>query len=366
MTVARSQRLGLLALTLALVGLALPAAASARPGWEEQPRSLHLSFQTAISNGYQLAVKTTGHRQVELGLSKGGVSATYKTSGKVSREGIEANFGTLGELAVEFSGRPTRFTGWLPRGLPSWLLPHRKCNGRRPQQETGTFHGTIRFEGENGFARIDTDRARGTVRRTYRRLCKGRSGGGIFATLLGRAAASAPAKSKPDELSVDVVLAAGSQGDRIVVFEAFGIGGSSDQPRFDEFIKSLGPFALVSTIEYRDDMRINRQALATGEEGSLIVSPPKRKHVTATVAFPKPFEGTAEFEHAPGTPPTWIGTLAARLPGAGAVPLTGDGLKTLFCRLPLSEDGDEKTDRCTKEAEEIIPAPIPPFDLLDD
>jgi hypothetical protein len=329
------------------------SADAARPGWVEKPRSLHLAFHAPASNGYTMSLETTGHREVTLGLRKGGVAVSYKTTGKVSRNRIEADFGALGALSVEFNGRPTRFRGAFP-GLPPWLLPHPKCSGRRPQQETGTFHGTIRFAGENGFAQIDTDRARGTVRRTYRRLCKREPGGGLFVTLLGRASASAAGKPKLDELSIDILSVSGSQGGRRVVFTVFGISGSSGDPEIDEFIKVFGPFAAVKTFERRDGVRIKRSAVVLGDEGSLIASPLKRKRVTATVAFPKPFEGTAEFEHAPGSAPTWVGPLLARLPGAGAVPLTGEGLKTVLCRLPLSEDGNSKSDPCIKELEGIF------------
>jgi len=333
------QRLAAPVLALLVVLFAVPATASARPGWEEVERALHLSFRAPTSNGYAMSVETAGHRQVTLTLAKGSVTATYRTTGRVSREGIEAKFGALGEIAVEFDGRPTRFSlrPGLSFGLPRGLF-HRECRGRRPQQEVGSFHGTIRFEGENGFTRIDTDRAKGKVRRTYRRFCKGGLLSRSFAATLGRASASAAKKPTLHDLYINTLVVRGEQGGRELSFAVLGFSGSSGVPLLDELVKALGPFAIVETSEHREGMLIKRRGLAFGEEGSLIVSPPKRKRVSVTIAFPKPLEGTAKFDHVPGSPPSWVGSLVARLPGAGAVPLTGEGLEPTFCRASIAEE----------------------------
>lgn len=342
---------------------ALPAVATAsqRPGWFEQARSLHLSFTAKASNGYAISLETRGHRGVILRLSRDGVSASYQTKGRVNRKGVEADFGELGKVAVEFRGRPTRFglLAELPFALPPGILPHRECRGPRPRQEAGSFRGTILFEGENGFARFDRDNVRGKVQRTYRRLCKGRPPGGLLRTRFrrasARASASASAAGKPKlgNLSMNILVVGGVQAGRKLAFATFGFSGHSGDRLLDALAAIFGPLALATTSERRDGVLIERLGVSLGEEGSLIVSPPKRKAITATVAFPKPFEGTAEYQQAPGLPPSWVGSLIARLPGAGAVPLTGAGLTTVFCRLSLADD-DAEENPCVKEAEAII------------
>lgn len=345
-------RIGTPLIAILVVLLTVPGAAAARPGWEERPRSLHLSFQTKTSKGFVMSLETAGHRQVNLTFSKGNTSVSYRTTGQVSRTGVEADFGELGEIAVDFRGRRTRFPN--PRrelGLPPGLFPPPECRGRRPRHEAGTFHGTIRFEGENGFTQVDTDRVKGTVQRTYRRLCKGGPPRGILGASLSRASASV-AEPKRAGIQMNVLAAAGMQGDRKVVFATFGFSGHSGDRELDELLAILTPLAVARTTERRNGVLIKREGVILGE-GSLLVSPLKREPITATAVFPKPFEGTGEYQRAAGSSPSWLGSLVARLPGAGAVPLTGGGLTAVLCQISLDEEEAAKNP-CLKSAEELL------------
>lgn len=340
----------LAALALSLVA---PDAGAAPRGWQEQPRSLRLSFEAKASNGYRISVETAGHKQVTVRLAKGGTSALYRTTGRVSRTGIEADLGALGEIAIEFRGRPVRLQS-SPSRKKSGLrgrLPRRKCHGRKPQLEVGTFHGTIRFEGENGFARFDRDRVKGTMQRTYRRLCKAGPRLGFLAAKLD-AVASAAKKPKRDAY-MTFLVATGELEGRRVAFVTLGFDGTTGDPLLDDLLGILGRIARAVTSERRDGVLIQREGISFGSEGSLIVSPPKRKQITATVAYPKPFEGTGEYQQTPGSPPSWIGSLVARLPGAGAVPMTGSGLTTVFCQVSFDLDADADQS-CFREAQEAL------------
>ncbi|MBK5220461.1 MAG: hypothetical protein JJE35_11850 [Thermoleophilia bacterium] len=331
----------LLILLFFATALALPASASARPGWDVQKRSLHLSLEAHASNGYELWVETLGHRRVNLGLAKGGVVVSYTTSGRVSRDRIEADFGELGEVSVRLRGKPVPFELIPGLGLPRNLFPHRDCRGRKPVREAGSFRGTIRFRGEHGFAAVDLGDAKGEMRRYYRRLCKR----GKLIGPRGRPQAS----YEPPRMNV--ITVGGRTAGRSVFFEALGFEGG---PRNGALTKSFGSLAFAGTVEHRDRVRIDRLAMTEGDEGSLIVSPHGTAPVRATVALPKPLEGTAELTQAAGEPTSWIGSLQVHLPGAGTVPLTGPELTPVFCRVALFS---ELRTPCVRRSEKAIPEP---------
>lgn len=341
------------ALAASALLLALAATASAAPpDWEEQPRSLRLTLQLPTSNGYEAQLITQGHRRVTLVFVKGGSFAAYRTSGRVSRKGIRADFGPVGSVSLRFRGhRLPRFLAGS--GLPRWLFPPRKCAGRKPQRWRGSYHGRIDLKGEHGFTAVEAKVARGELIRTYRRLCEplGDSFFRIAALSQVRHAAEKPKDinlgALLNSISLNTLTASAHSGGRWTWLTAMDIETTG---RLSRLNRKLKPFAVVGSRERREGVLIERGVFTEGRAKSMLVSPPKRRPVSVSLAFPKPLEGEATLLG--GKPPSWTGTLLARLPGIGGVALTAPRSSAVLCRAKLL---DFVRSPCEREAEEMVP-----------
>ena len=322
-----------LVLAVALGLLAMPAGASARPGFEVHERRLSTFLEVDASNGYQALIGTQGHQQVTLILFKGKAFVMARTTGRVTRKGIEARFGALGRISVRFHiGSADEATGILGLAERHGGSGSR-CHGRKPIYEHGFFRGRIEFQGENGFTRIDSRRAPGLVRRRYRQLCrrspKSDSGAAGLGQFLGK-------------LRYTTLQAQGRSDGAKVFFEANAI----------DFSALLGKDAGVAseftavTVEHREGMLLTRKISGIGGEGTLLFSKKGVTPRTATVTAEKPFNGSAEYLAANGAPATWTGTLAAHLPGAGLVAMAGPSFHADLCRLTFAAKLDG--ERCLK------------------
>jgi hypothetical protein len=304
---------------------ATPAAAAedpgAKPRFEVHERALRLSLRFKASNGYEGRVTTQGHRRVTLTLQKGSVRVEARTSGRVTRRGIEAEFGELGRISMRFRGRPT---------TPRFGLVEGGCRGRKSELEEGVFSGTIRFLGENDFAQIGTRRATGDVERHYRRVCPGNPRGASLKAAFERLFGA---------IRLTVLRASGRVAHANVVLQASAI----------DFSPIFGPHSglmysvVASSAERREGVRLTRTVSTISDADSFLF--PHKRGTTprwATVTPPKPLTGTAEYLREPGRPASWAGSLAAHLPGAGLVPLTGPGFRADMCHLTFATllDGD--------------------------
>jgi hypothetical protein len=338
---------GVAAAAAAVLLLVLPIGAAAKPGYLVKDRGLRLTLDARAANGYRLSLKTLGHRQIVLQLSDGERLAIYRTTGSVSRDRIEADFGALGRISVRFAGkrRPFPLIPGLDIPLPGLKLPHPDCRGKKPEREVGTFRGTIAFRGERGFTHLRTHRARGEVQRTYRRVCKrGRR----------REANGGPG----NELSfggarLNFLVAIDRSGRWPLRFETIGFDFG---PQLEALEALLGTLAIASIYERREGLRIVRAAFVFGDEGSFLVDPPKADPVTATVALPQPIPGTAKYSKAVGSPATWVGSLKASLPGADPVPLTGPNFSTTLCRVPFADLLTPRDNRCLRRSGATLPS----------
>lgn len=314
----RGRLIGLTCAACALLVLAAATSAGAAPARPEvRAKQLSLELNAEASNGYRLSVFTSGHHRVTLAVHRGLASARYTVRGQVSRHSIDADFGELGRISVQFTGRRTPAPSLLPPGLPP--LPPAHCRGRKPVRDVGVFSGEIQFTGEQGFTQIDADRATGQVLQTYRRVCTERARAGSPA---GRASAS-----RPFPLFVRLAVQAGAAG--TVKFEAQGF---EYPPGFEEHKNEFGPIFFAQAREHLGRVAIERAALAFGREGSLLLSPRGAHPVTATFTPDMPFGGSGEFRQEQGSAPTWAGSLDVFLPGLGRVPLAGEGVGFEFCR----------------------------------
>lgn len=272
-------------------------------------------FALEGSHGYLLFVNANGHRQVTLTAIKGLSSAvTYTVPGRATRRGIFADFGALGRIAVRFDGSPVR--GKRKReGRFS-------CAGRRGTYESGTFTGTIRFRGEHGFTGVDSQRARGGFVKKFRRSCEPRRSSRSPLSFLSRP--ETEIRSIRNMLIVDSKREGRRGGLGIIEFELL-----SDR-------KPLGRLSLAVIVATSSErvgrVKIDRLYLELGEGEEMLTSRPGADPVTATVAMPGPFSGTATYRDQKGAPPSWLGSLAVSLPGAPKMPLTGPGTSVDFCQ----------------------------------
>lgn len=287
-----------------------------KPRFEVHQRSLRLSARVEASNGYRGWIRTEGHRRVTLTLVKGRTAIEARTSGRVTRHGIEAQFGDMGRISVRFRGEPVSPDRRNGDG-------ERRCRGRKSRFEEGRFNGTIRFRGENDFTRMNLKRAAGSLERHYRRVCREDPSRVTFDALLERLTNS---------LRFTTLHTGASVAGANIVFQATVI----------DFRPLLGPefgpsyVFSAQTVERVSGTRLTRSVGIEGNDESFLY--PRRKGTLrrATVTPPKPFTGTAEYVKRAGSPSSWIGSLAARLPGVGLVAMTGPKFKAEACNLTFA------------------------------
>jgi hypothetical protein len=246
-------------------------------------------------HGYQIDVSVSPGNAV-LSVSKfargafDSGSADYLASrGRLQRERVEADFGRLGRIGVRFhpSGkvrrRPTPF-----------------CKGGRELVRFGTFVGTIRFRGEEGYTGADRERARGKITTTSNHGCEpgapgSRNDGGR--------------DSKPRR---EIVFSARSEA-KGVEFSATRMPGLPGLPAEN--------LITASSQERRDGIVILRQVL--------MITPGPTSFAfdealsSATLTPPLPFTGSASFQRIDDYASRWEGPLTVSFPGRPAVPLTG-------------------------------------------
>jgi hypothetical protein len=292
-----------------------PGIAAGKPGYEVQPRGLSLKMSLRSSNDYRISISASGHRLVLLSAANDDVSANYTVKGRVSRDSLDANFGKVGRISVRFHG--------TPKPLPANPLSPTECHGRPPIHEVGRFEGTIRFRGERGFTAVAVKDAKGSVVRRFRRVCK-----------LPPWLQQAPGHPKHGDhpttgQALITFLAAASQArNRVVSFDSIG----AEIPPTSHHRAISITFIFAGLQERRGRVSIDRSTFVAGDSGSVLASPPGVKPATATVALPPPFDGTGSFTEVPEAAPSWTGSLAVQLPGAGNVPLTGPDFAAALCQ----------------------------------
>jgi hypothetical protein len=294
---------------VALLGMS--AVAAAKPGYFVKEKGLHLKLALPASKGYSASLETNGHRQVVLSVSKGAFIGRYTALGKVTRKGIEADFGSFGQVSVRFRSK-SRFHPQLIPGLklPPFLRDH--CKGRRSVVERGIFRGNVRFTGEREFTQVRAHRLKGNVVRSYRRVCEDRS-------------PAAASKTKPHEEGT-VIRAVAQRGGvlRFLLLAelslAVGDKGESLTTAIGGLREKVGRVAVSKALIFLDSF------------DSVEISPTGEKPLSVEVTLPKPFEGTGSYLQEGKAPPAWSGSLGARLPGSGLVPLTGPEFEADLCR----------------------------------
>ncbi|HEX5990647.1 MAG TPA: hypothetical protein VFY75_10610 [Solirubrobacterales bacterium] len=285
---------GLAILACMAAVLSLPASGLAKPGYYVQKpvRLAYLHLQA--SNGYRAYVFGYNRHQVNISVSSNSGAVSYSVRGRVTDDEIEARFGSRGRIAMRFE----------PQGRPEIDAVPPNCKGKPSVDLEGRFVGRIRFEGEDGFTRIRSRVARGSVLIGHRMTCK-----------------RAHRKKRK------------SRGARPAVITLTASTGDRESPSYAVYKEdSDEAIHIASVLERRQGMTIVRSASEIAEPETFTVSPLGSSPLRATVSPPAPFSGSAAFEKTPDGPTVWSGDLSAELPGLGTVPLTGPDYRAQMCR----------------------------------
>jgi len=291
---------------LAILGLAwtvvlLAQAPSAIAGNHRQ-RDFSDEFSLQGTNGYLVTVRGS-RRTVEIEAFEGRPRpnhfelATYTVDGLAWRRGINASFGDLGEISLRFEPSGETETFAVPKSLEN-------CSGpRKIVRKLGTFAGTMRFAGENGYTVAETAEVKGSVGAPASFIC----------ATFGK---GQPTKRHHHQTSAYLDA---TTHDNSLGFAAYHGEG---RHRVD--------FS-ATAIEKNGPVSIRRYVFSITPRSSFVFDDSLS---TATVAPPPPFSGTATFQRgSKGTLPSWSGSLAASFPGAANIPLTGPDF---FARLTRS------------------------------
>ncbi len=245
------------------------------------------AFKVRASNGYSLlVVGAAAHKGrpasvAIFALGRHG-GAIYNAPGVVTKTSIQASFGAVGEIAVIFH----------PSGRAKRVRP--SCGGRSVAYDSGSYEGTIRFNGEEGFTSAEATSAKGDLGFLIDILCPGSSGegrgpgrspGAELTAWAGRSRRSARVEVTKDHPSAKAHYEAGASE----VKEGISIG------RFVNAIEPAGTFVYDSKVQ------------------------------TATLRPAAPFSGTGRFNRAASAANRWSGNLTVDLPGRAGVKLTGSG-----------------------------------------
>ena len=244
------------------------------------------SFKVKGSNGYSLFVfGAPAHKGQPatvgifvLGKRNG---AIYEVPATVTKTSMQASFGALGEIAVTFH----------PSGRAKRVRP--SCGGKSFAFDSGSYEGTIRFNGEEGFTSVEATSAKGDLGFLLDILCPGISGvsGGSF--LPGA------------ELNAYV--------------------GSSRQGAHVKVVKNRPSAAAhfeADVSEFHEGVSIGRFANAVEPAGTFVFD---SKVQTATLHPSAPFSGTGRFNRAASPANRWSGNLTVDLPGRAGVKLNDGG-----------------------------------------
>ena len=332
----------------ALALLTLPAVASlaaAKDSFVAQTPGTLVKLSLNGSHGYRISVSNGGaKRRVILQARKGGSRAIYSVHGRANANRIQGNFGKLGKISVRFQPSSQK---------PEKRWVHKDCKGKPTTVQAGRFVGTIRFEGEEGFSSVSATSAQGIVVSEHKLVCPAtarqpaaRQSASTTRQSAEEKRLSLPSSKEKHFTFIDKEFVAVAADHDHSVFVNTINTSSLDEPVPDGY--TLGEAAVT---EHRGPIRIGRSVELETEVDPVQASPLGAKPLTATITLPAPLEGTGSYVENPGSPPSWSGDLRVRLPGGGAVPLTGPEFKAVLCH---GVDSSEKIQNCESKFEDLF------------
>jgi hypothetical protein len=255
-----------------------------------------ITFSHRASNGYLMSFEANrGRATLRAQRDPGGVIYSGKSSLVDGR--IWFGLGKLGRINVRFE----------PDGSVDRLRPPRSCKGHEQVVRSGTFVGSIRFRGEDGYTQLSSHRAHGTMAEPRSWKCPNAPDG-------------------PENASGAPVLVAHTPHSRVV----FAAISGPEQVPFRFFV--------AGTSERVGALHIGRSVLVEGMPASFEALADLS---SATVGPPKPFSGTASFVRNIDGSTNWSGTLSVALPGAQSTALTGPAFEADLAKPRTAEEFSE-------------------------
>jgi hypothetical protein len=244
------------------------------------------AFTVNSSDGYKIVVlgapaKGKKPPRISMYVSRPGELAIYTRPGRVTSEGIWANYGKLGRIAMRFH----------PSG--KFALEKPPCERRKIIFRSGFYAGSIVFHGEQGYSGLTARRAKADLSFFLGTLCPGALksvGRGPGADLNATPRSSNPSfgfealKNGPDKATYYGTAIRETRG-KTVIYRA---AGGTAAPEAFSYDSSLSQ---------------------------------------ATVTLPEPFSGSATFQRGPGGANSWLGDLSVDLPGRSGLALAGSNFK---------------------------------------
>ncbi len=326
----RPSRARILALVMTGVATAfLLAATAAAARTVTHPASFRFEAQLPANRGHSAYLRAVGHHEIELDLANEGlegsyVTASYKTKGWVSQHGIFADFGRFGRVELHFAHPPKRS-----------LFKHPNCHPSTPSVNSyGEMVGSAEFAALGGFVTVKSShlRVEGKTWSEPRRTCTPRPRNVVFEEGVGPEVPEPLPRLNPHETKGEregegpaaTVMARGHAGGRTVDVYAIKLNR--------EFVVDM---AATSTRRFgrvlvATSVHAPHEESGPGEAVEFVVHGEGPRPPAASLGAAAPFSGTATYRRGAGSA-SWLGSLAARIPGEGTVALAGPGFKAALC-----------------------------------
>lgn len=299
---------------------AVPSALG-KTGTEVQAAHVTGFVDLGKSRGYELALGLATPGTAILyayRFAHAGEQASYSQSAYAVRAsgGLEdgrvmrARFPSLGQVTLRFH----------PDGKRRTHPVHGYCRGKARVTESGAFRGVVSLRGEDGYFRVRTQAARGSLEHTPRLVCRHGYAEDFSVPLWYDVAPRFGFLYSPSSGSVALLYAEAREKNRSVAIRAAHREGGPP-----------GAEVQVGSLEQLQGMAVGRSAyLDPSAPGTLTTSLPGVHPATATLAPSAPFHGEASYLENSSTSHTWTGNLGISLPGLD-LPLTGSAFKTSLC-----------------------------------
>lgn len=309
-----AQRVTLLAAVLVALALTPSAAAGSVPV-RAPVRGQVVRFKARGTNGYKIWVYAPlgRHSRVAIDVENFKGGAQYVATGTVTTTHIDASFGRLGRISMQF--RPSG------KVLHSHIEGDPSCPyGARARP--GTFVGTFHFIGEQGYTKVDLHKVEGGVGAPTAPIsAKEELSLGCFHEETLAEPALPTTLSLPTGKGEELV-----PGALYFYASAPTTTGRAFIGASPFVIKGLKPKAPVTVVvaalqEEVEGVRIGRMTLGAGKSAEIL--PDLGTLDTTTLTPGAPFSGSATYTARPSGTGTLEGDLRVPLPGAGLVPFAG-------------------------------------------
>jgi hypothetical protein len=297
--------------------LAQGAAAAAHTA--VHPTSFSFEAELPTSDGYSMFLRGYGHRRIELDLGTESfeepyITMSYTTTGKVTRHGIDADFGQFGRIELSFVGSPKRSVSHRPN-----------CRPHGPDvNEYGRMTGSAEFETLGGVVHLDSDQLRveGQTWSSPKQTCTPKPSKVVY----GGSAIEARRAHRVEkgESFVTTVMARAHTMGRTIDLYAIKLN--------HEFVPDM---AATSTRRFGKVLASTSvhapEGEGPGEAVSLSIKGRGTRPRGAALSAAAPFSGSATYRKRPGVAPSWLGSLAVEIPGEGTLPLAGPEFHAIAC-----------------------------------